>query len=525
MEGMLGDCFTLTNLDLSKFDTSKVTDMSEMFQYCRLLTSLDLSNFNTSNVTNMSEMFQYCRLLTSLNISNFNTSKVTDMSEMFSGCHQLTSLDLSNFNTSNVTNMEGMFGGCSTLTSLDLSNFNTSNVTNMSEMFQYCRLLTSLNISKFNTSKVTDMSEMLSGCHQLTSLDLSNFNTSNVTNMEGMFGGCSTLTSLDLSNFNTSKLGNRNSSIFSSCDALQTLVLGPKTKLTASWDIIHDTLTFVRNYVSYTPDQFYALSTAGTQAGTWSVNITPTKLTLSVNREAEDSALAIYSGTYDHRNGDKGINFYISEKDFSSGVPTGAPTLVSSSSPQVIPAYGSKTYICAVLDTGITKESIVYTLSAFNYIMDVTPEGNGVGIGQVAIANKFSVGWPTDVNGGNLSVTNGTVNVSSPVTIANGGTGCMTADDLRSLIINSIYPVRSCIWMLDGISPSSSGYPGTWTQINNYYLYGGSGKVLDVVGGNTADGSNVDIYTPNGSKAQQWRLVTVNGTGVGGSIVLWQRIA
>ena len=70
-------------LDLSNFDTSKVTDMSEMFRCCEKLTSLDLSNFDTSNVTNMSCMFYSCEKLKSLDLSNFDTSKVTDMKCMF----------------------------------------------------------------------------------------------------------------------------------------------------------------------------------------------------------------------------------------------------------------------------------------------------------------------------------------------------------------------------------------------------------------------------------------------------------
>ena len=53
-------------------------------------------------------MFSECSNLTNLDVSNFNTSNVTSMSEMFSGCSNLTNLDVSNFNTSNVTNM----GGC-----------------------------------------------------------------------------------------------------------------------------------------------------------------------------------------------------------------------------------------------------------------------------------------------------------------------------------------------------------------------------------------------------------------------------
>ena len=139
-----------------------------------------------------SSMFSSYYVLTSLNLSNFNTSSVTNMSNMFYMC-ALTSLDLSNFNTSSVTNMNNMFGNCELLTSLDLSNFNTSSVTNMASMFAICNVLTSLNLSNFNTSKVKDMSAMFYECKALTSLDLSSFDTSKVTNMSSMFSSCSGL--------------------------------------------------------------------------------------------------------------------------------------------------------------------------------------------------------------------------------------------------------------------------------------------------------------------------------------------
>ncbi|WEV42012.1 BspA family leucine-rich repeat surface protein [Bifidobacterium sp. ESL0682] len=115
----------------------------------------------------------------SIDTSGWNTSQVTDMSNMFHLCYNLTSLDLSNFDTSHVTNMSNMFSDTS-LASLDLSNFNTSHVTNMNSMFQDCSNLTSLNLSNFNTSLVTDMSYMFQNT-VLTTLDLSNFDTSHVT--------------------------------------------------------------------------------------------------------------------------------------------------------------------------------------------------------------------------------------------------------------------------------------------------------------------------------------------------------
>ena len=122
-----------------------------------------------------------------LDLSNFDTSKVTDMSAMFFNTSNLTTLNLSNFDTSKVTDMGSMFYGTSNLTTLNLSSFDTSNVTNMSYMFYGMSNLTTLNLSSFDTSKVTDMSAMFSNMSNLTTLDVSNFNTSQVTSMYGMF--------------------------------------------------------------------------------------------------------------------------------------------------------------------------------------------------------------------------------------------------------------------------------------------------------------------------------------------------
>ena len=145
------------------------TDSSEMFysdlyaeQRIKNILDLDLSNFDTSKVTNMSYMFNGMFNLTSLDLSNFDTSKVTNMTSMFSHMANLTALNLSSFNTSNVTNMMLMFFDMHNLITLDLSNFDTSNVTDMLQMFA----LDDRDISKdkletiyvnndFNTSKLT----------------------------------------------------------------------------------------------------------------------------------------------------------------------------------------------------------------------------------------------------------------------------------------------------------------------------------------------------------------------------------
>ena len=196
----------ILEIDLSNFDTSEATNMSNMFYGMSNLTTLNVSHFNTSKVTDMSLMFHGMRNLTSLNLSNFDTSKVTDMHNMFYGMSNLTTLNLSNFDTSKVTSMGLMFYGMSNVTALDLSNFDTSKVTNMGNMFSSMTNLTSLNLSSFNTSEVTNMGFMFYGIPNLNSLDLSNFDTSKTTKMSFMFYGMRNLTALNLSSFNTSQV-------------------------------------------------------------------------------------------------------------------------------------------------------------------------------------------------------------------------------------------------------------------------------------------------------------------------------
>ena len=120
-----------------------------------------------NNLTKTCFMFSCCSSLTYLNLSNFNTEKVTNMGSMFYDCSSLKNLNLSNFNTDNVTDMRGMFWNCCSLEKLSLSSFNTPKVINMREMFYECNSLKNLNLSNFNTQNVTDMNEMFYNCKSL----------------------------------------------------------------------------------------------------------------------------------------------------------------------------------------------------------------------------------------------------------------------------------------------------------------------------------------------------------------------
>ena len=212
--------FNATNSLLTVFTPAKnieVVDASYMFYNLRRLRTIEFGNFDIDETTtNISYIFGVNYSLTNLDVSGWDTSNVMNMNGTFSNCYSLTSLDLSNWNTEKVTNMSRVFSGCTGLTSLNVSNWNTGNVTDMSFVFAACIGLTSLDLSSWNTENVINMYHIFGWCSGLTSLDLSNWNTENVTNMMNAFGGCSSLTSLDVSNWSINEAADF-SDMFSIC--------------------------------------------------------------------------------------------------------------------------------------------------------------------------------------------------------------------------------------------------------------------------------------------------------------------
>ncbi len=197
----------ITEIEFNNFNTSKVKNMSNLFNNCIAIQTLDVSSFNTENVTSMNCMFGSCFALSKLDFDILNTSNVQDMRYMFYNCRSLINVATNSFNTLNVQYMDYMFAYCVKLNSVDLSSFNTSNVDSFAYMFYQCYELTTLDISKFDTSNATKMNAMFGYLYSLENIDVSHFNTSNVTTMERMFNNSKFVT-LDLSSFDTSKVTN-----------------------------------------------------------------------------------------------------------------------------------------------------------------------------------------------------------------------------------------------------------------------------------------------------------------------------
>ena len=269
MDNMFNGCSALTSLDLTNFNTAKVTNMSFMFHGCSALTSLDLTNFNTANVTYMDNMFNGCSALTSLDLTNFNTAKVTYMNNMFEGCSALTTIYASDkFDTDNVRNSLDMFTGCKSLkdysdSKTDHTYANYGTIGYFTPVFDYAEFdnatgtLTfrrslskpagayDLNVesnnpgwdaqranikkvvfdASFANARPTSCCWWFGNCFYLTEIDgIENLNTQNVTDMSWMFNCCYALTSLDVSNFNTQNVEDM-TDMFLGCEGLSLLDL------------------------------------------------------------------------------------------------------------------------------------------------------------------------------------------------------------------------------------------------------------------------------------------------------------
>lgn len=104
-------------IDISEWDTSRVTDMNYCFYGCNTL-ECDPSGWDVSSVTNMSHMFTNCSKFDA-DLSGWNTGAVRTMAFMFDGCIKL-SCDLSGWDVSSAKYTVNMFRNCDTLKKLKL---------------------------------------------------------------------------------------------------------------------------------------------------------------------------------------------------------------------------------------------------------------------------------------------------------------------------------------------------------------------------------------------------------------------
>ena len=128
--------------DLTKYCTSKITNMSGLFRFEQFDFNQDISSWDVSNVCCMNNMF---RGVTSFNqdISNWDVSNVGWMDDMFKDAPDFNQ-DIGICDVSNVTQMEGMFNGA-TAFNQDLTQWCVSNFDSIPQDFSTNSALTESN--------------------------------------------------------------------------------------------------------------------------------------------------------------------------------------------------------------------------------------------------------------------------------------------------------------------------------------------------------------------------------------------
>ncbi len=118
------------------FANARPKSCASWFSYTQVSDFTGMEYFNTSEVVSMRWMFASCVYIGSIDVSHFDTRKVTDMEMMFY-CFGGRFLDLSSFNTANVENMKNMFNVCPYLQTIYVSSeWSTEKVTTSAYMFE-----------------------------------------------------------------------------------------------------------------------------------------------------------------------------------------------------------------------------------------------------------------------------------------------------------------------------------------------------------------------------------------------------
>ena len=116
---MFSGMSNLRELDLSSFDTSRVTSFYQMFMGASSIKRLDLSGFKTSKISVMADMFKDMSSLEELDLSNFDMSRVSYIGEMFRGDSKLKTIyansDLVPGGPNRFLDWSGVFKGCVSL--------------------------------------------------------------------------------------------------------------------------------------------------------------------------------------------------------------------------------------------------------------------------------------------------------------------------------------------------------------------------------------------------------------------------
>lgn len=157
-------------LDLSRWDTTLMTDVSAMFYNWKALRSVNFDGWTMKNVRDANAMFENCEYLRYIDTSSWQMTSLYDAHFMFSFCRSLKTLDASSWDLSELERGHYMFRGCYSLQELDTSKWDLSNIKWTGSMFQNCSSLKKLDFRNSTFRKVEGANDMFYGVDSLQEL-------------------------------------------------------------------------------------------------------------------------------------------------------------------------------------------------------------------------------------------------------------------------------------------------------------------------------------------------------------------
>lgn len=158
------DLSNLQEVNILNWDLGQVTFIKGLFCNNPKLTKVyGIENLNIGNVHGISSMFRNCISLTELDLSSWNTENINTFGAMFSGCKNLKTIgDISSWNTNKVRWMKSMFKGCKNLNNIPgIENLKLPNCENCSRMFIDCTNMDfELNLSNWNLPSDVEWDDM-----------------------------------------------------------------------------------------------------------------------------------------------------------------------------------------------------------------------------------------------------------------------------------------------------------------------------------------------------------------------------
>lgn len=223
-------------IDMTHWDSSKVEDVTLMFNNTTSLNEIDLTGTNFSKVKNFNNMFRNSGIKRIKGLESLRTDSAVYLDNgtkdaynaMFAVCRNLTDDSFGNLAAWDTSKMKyiSLFKGCKSITELHgIETWDTSSVVSLAGFFWGCNLNKTPNLSKWNTENVTNLDGFLEG-NSVTDIDLSSWNVSNVTSIMGFLSSMSSLQNVNLLGWNLCKV--EKISMFDWNTNIKTLKLGER---------------------------------------------------------------------------------------------------------------------------------------------------------------------------------------------------------------------------------------------------------------------------------------------------------